>query len=276
MKELFLHFFVPAAILTLIFVALLLFVLPREIRTIFKRELKAYFVSPVAYVMIVVFLGLSNGLAFFLWHVLEWGEADLFRSYFFWLPLYMTLVVPALGMRLWSEEQRLGTMELVLTMPLSPWHAILGKFLAAAVVIFAMLVLSFPIVWTINYLGDPDNGVMFAGYLATFLVGLVYLAVTSVMSALTRSQMVALLISFAVCLILWLGGLPPVNDFVTSLRGIGLALWPFLKGIQLVEILSPFEQFAKGDLHVSHLVFFISFVGFCLVATSVALRMKRA
>ena len=180
-----LDFALPTLILSALFVGIVFFVLPREVRTIFKRELKSYFTSPIAYVLFVVFLGISNTLSFFFTGVLEGGEADLFLPYFQYLPWYL---VPAVGMRLWSEEQRLGTMELMLTMPLAPWHAILGKFLAAAVVLFGMLVLSFPIVWTINYLGDPDNGVIMSGFVATFFVALCFLAVTSVISAITRSQ----------------------------------------------------------------------------------------
>ncbi|MEM6916707.1 MAG: ABC transporter permease, partial [Verrucomicrobiota bacterium] len=214
-----LEFAIPTIIVSGIFVTILLFLLPREVRTIFKRELKSYFTSPIAYVLFVVFLGISNTLSFFFTGVLESREADLFLTYFQYLPWYLILIAPAVGMRLWSEEQRLGTMELLLTMPIAPWHAILGKYLAAAVVLCAMLVLSFPIVWTINYLGDPDNGVIMAGFVATFFVALCFLAITSVVSALTRSQLVALLVSVTACLVLWLGGLPNVSELLMNMKG---------------------------------------------------------
>lgn len=270
------HFAIPTAIIAAIFVAIVFYVLPREVRTIFKRELASYFTSPIAYVLFVVFLGISNALSFFFTGVLEGGEADLFLPYFQYLPWYLILIAPAVGMRLWSEEQRLGTMELMLTMPLAPWHAILGKYLAAAVVLFTMLVLSFPIVWTINYLGEPDNGVVMAGFVASFLVALCFLSVTSFVSAMTRSQLVALLISVAICLVLWLGGLPHLSEMLMNLKGGWLITWPVLKLVNAVGVMPHFTELAKGVLGVRDIVFFLTFIGFCLFATSVAIRLKRA
>ena len=319
-----LEFAIPTLIVSAIFVAILFFVLPREVRTIFKRELKSYFTSPIAYVLFVVFLGISNTLSFFFTGVLEGGEADLFLPYFQYLPWYLVLIAPAVGMRLWSEEQRLGTLELMLTMPLAPWHAILGKYLAAAVVLFAMLVLSFPIVWTINYLGDPDNGVVLAGFVATFFVALCFLAVTSVISAITRSQLVALLVeppevrvvevqrldelidlgkvqaalllpdpqavaawrfpdgmsievhAFDADASLWLGGLPHLRELLMNLKGGWLVFWPILKLINVLGVMPHFTELAKGVLSLRDIVFFVSFITFCLFATSVAIRLKRA
>ncbi|MEM9015703.1 MAG: ABC transporter permease [Verrucomicrobiota bacterium] len=271
-----LDFAIPTLIVSAIFVAIVLFALPREVKTIFKRELKSYFTSPIAYVLFIVFLGISNTISFFFTGVLEGGEADLFLPYFQYLPWYLILIAPAVGMRLWSEEQRLGTMELLLTMPIAPWHAILGKFLAAAVVLFAMLVLSFPIVWTINYLGDPDNGVIMAGFVATFLVALCFLAVTSVISALTRSQLVALLVSVSICLVLWLGGLPNISELVMSLKGGWLIFWPILKLVNVLGVMPHFTELAKGVLGLRDIVFFLTFIAFCLFATSVVIRLRRA
>lgn len=274
--KLILHFAIPTLIVSAIFVAILMFLLPREVRTIFKRELKSYFTSPIAYVLFVVYLGISSTLSFFFTGVLEGGEADLFLPYFQYLPWYLVLIAPAVGMRLWSEEQRLGTMELLLTMPVAPWHAILGKYLAAAVVLFTMLVLSFPIVWTINYLGDPDNGVIMAGFVATLLVALCFLAVTSVISALTRSQLVALLVSIAICLMLWLGGLPHISELVMNLKGPSLIAWPLLKLVSVLGVMPHFTELAKGVLAFRDIIFFLTFIAFCLFATSVAIRLKRA
>lgn len=271
-----LKFALPTVIVSAVFVAILLFVLPREVRTIFKRELKSYFTSPIAYVLFVVFLGISSTLSFFFTGVLEGGEADLFLPYFQYLPWYLVLIAPAVGMRLWSEEQRLGTLELILTMPLAPWHAILGKYLAAGVVLFGMLVLSFPIVWTMNFLGDPDNGVIMAGFVATFFVALCFLAVTSVISAITRSQLVALLVSVAICLMLWLGGLPHLSELVMNLKGGWLVFWPVLKLVNVIGVMPHFTELAKGVLGLRDIVFFITFIVFCLFATSVAIRLKRA
>ena len=271
-----LEFAIPTLIVSAIFVAILFFLLPREVRTIFKRELKSYFTSPIAYVLFIVFLGISSTLSFFFTGVLEGGEADLFLPYFQYLPWYLVLIAPAVGMRLWSEEQRLGTLELMLTMPLAPWHAILGKYLAAAVVLFAMLVLSFPIVWTMNFLGDPDNGVIKAGFVATFFVALCFLAVTSVISAITRSQLVALLVSVALCMMLWLGGLPHLSELLMNLKGGWLVFWPILKLVNVIGVMPHFTELAKGVLGLRDIVFFLSFITFCLFATSVAIRLKRA
>ncbi|MDF1752631.1 MAG: ABC transporter permease [Verrucomicrobiales bacterium] len=252
------------------------YALPREVRTIFKREFKGYFNSPIAYVLFVVFLGLSNGMSFFFFGVLESQEASLTYTYFQYMPLYLALIVPAVGMRIWSEEQRQGTMELMLTMPLAPWHAIVGKYLAAAAVIFLMLVLSFPIVWTINYLGSPDNGVIFTGFVATFFVALCYLAVTSVLSALSRSQLVAFLISFAICIVIYLAGFPQVSNMLMNLKGGAIVLWPLLKLLNAIGVMPHFTELAKGVLGFRDVVFFTTFVLFCLFATSVAIRMRRA
>ncbi len=271
-----LSFAIPTAIIAAVFIGILRFVLPREVRTIFKRELKSYFTSPIAYVLFVVFLGISNAISFFFTGVLEGGEADLFLPYFQYLPWYLILIAPAVGMRLWSEEQRLGTMELMLTMPLAPWHAILGKYLAAAVVLFVMLVLSFPIVWTINFLGEPDNGVILAGFVATYFVALCFLAVTSVISAITRSQLVALLVSVAICLVLWLGGLPHISEMLMNLKGAWLVAWPVLALVNAVGVMPHFTELATGKLAARDITFFVTFVAFCLFATSVAIRLKRA
>lgn len=270
------EFAIPTLVVSAIFVAILMFALPREVRTIFKRELKSYFTSPIAYVLFVVFLGISNTLSFFFTGILEGGEADLFLPYFQYLPWYLVLIAPAVGMRLWSEEQRLGTMELLLTMPIAPWHAILGKYLAAAVVLFAMLVLSFPIVWTINYLGDPDNGVIMAGFVATFFVALCFLAVTSVISAMTRSQLVALLVSVTLCMVLWLGGLPNISELLMNMKGGWLVFWPIVKLINVVGLMPHFSELAKGVLGFRDIVFFLTFIAFCLFATSVVIRLRRA
>lgn len=273
---LFVNFFIPSALIAGAFWAVMKFLLPREIRTIFMREFYGYFNSPIAYVLFVVFLGLSNGMSFFFFGVLESQEASLTFTYFQYMPLYLALIVPAVGMRIWSEEQRQGTMELLLTMPLAPWHAIVGKFLAASAVIFLMLVLSFPIVWTINYLGNPDNGVIFTGFVATFFVALCYLSVTSVMSAISRSQLVAFLVSFAICIVIYLAGFPQVSNILMNLKGLGVLLYPILKLLNSIGVMPHFTELAKGVLGFRDIVFFATFVGFCLFATSVAIRMRRA
>lgn len=274
--EVLLHFGIPTVIISAIFIALMMFAMPREVRTVFKRELKAYFLSPIAYVCVVVFLLASNGLAFFFGQILEAGEANLTRSYFTFVPWCFIFIAPAVGMRLWSEEQRLGTMELLLTMPVAPWHAIIGKYLAAAVVIFAMLALSFSIVVVMNFLGNPDNGVIMAGFVASFLVGLCFLAIASAVSAFTRSQIVALLISIFICLVLYLGGWPPIANALPTLKGAALIFWPILKLFNALSVTPHFEELSKGILGLRDIIFFLTFIGFCLFLTAVVIRVKRA
>ncbi|HUF63184.1 MAG TPA: ABC transporter permease subunit [Verrucomicrobiales bacterium] len=239
-----------------------------NIVTILKKELRSYFNSPLAYVLIVIFLLAAQGFAFLFGGVFERQEASLTESFFFWHPWLFMVLAPALGMRLWSEEQRLGTMELLLTMPVAPWHAIVGKFLAASVIIFLALALTFPIWMTISYLGKPDHGVIFAGYCASFLLGTSFLAVTSAVSAFTRSQVVAFVIAVAVCLLLILAGFPPVVQFLNEFR--------FGEMVAAFGVLTHFNELAKGILVLRDVFFFLSVTGFCLYFTAVVLKSKRA
>lgn len=267
------YFVLPAVVVSGVFLVLLKLVAPSAIRTVFKREVKSYFMSPIAYVCVVTFLLISNGISFWFGGVLERGEADLYMSYFQYLPWYFVVVAPAVGMRLWSEEQRLGTMELILTMPIAPWQAIVGKYLAASVVLFSMLVLSFPIVLTVNYLGSPDNGVILAGFVASLLVALSFLSITSMVSAFTRSQIVALLISIGLCLFVWLVGLQPVSDTLLKL----FPSLPWIAGfVSGLSVLTHFNELSKGILVSRDLVFFLSFIVFCLFGTAVGLRLNRS
>src|SRR5689334_13976952 len=172
-----------------------------NIKTITKRELTSYFTSPVAYVFIVIFLLLLGFFTFMLGGFFERGEASLI-SFFYWHPWLYLFLVPAVGMRLWSEERRQGTMELLLTMPITPWQAIVGKFLASWLFLGIALALTFPITMTVNYLGNPDNGVIFASYVGSFLMAGAYLAITSMTSAMTRNQVVSFIISVVICFLL--------------------------------------------------------------------------
>ena len=150
----------------------------RNIRTIARRELAGYFASPVAFVFIVIFLLLSGFFTFMVAGFFERGEAGL-ETFFTWHPWLYLFLVPAVGMRMWSEERRLGTIELLLTMPVTPWQAIVGKFLASWAVVALALVLTFPVVITVNYLGHPDNGVILAGYIGSLLMAGAYLAISA-------------------------------------------------------------------------------------------------
>jgi ABC-2 type transport system permease protein len=166
-----------------------------NIKTIAKRELIGYFASPVAYVFIVIFLLLVGFFTFMIGGFFERGEATL-MSFFLWHPWLYLFLVPSVGMRLWSEERRQGTMELLLTMPITSWQAILGKFFASWAFLGLALVLTFPIIMTVNYLGNPDNGVIFAGYIGSLLLAGSYLAISCMTSAMTRNQVISFILSW--------------------------------------------------------------------------------
>src|SRR5689334_19579054 len=187
-----------------------------NIKTISKRELAAYFSAPLAYVFIVIFLLLCGFFTFFVGGFFELRQASLVRPFFTWLPWFYLFLVPAVGMRLWAEERRVGTIELLLTMPITSWQAILGKFLASWIFLLLALILTFPVVITVNYLGHPDNGVIFCGYIGSWLLAGSYLAISCITSAMTRNQVVSFIISVVICLFLILAGFPPVIRFLQS------------------------------------------------------------
>src|SRR2546426_8406169 len=186
-----------------------------NIRAITRRELHGYFASPVAYVFIVIFLLMVGFFTFMAGGFFERAEASLI-SFFLWHPWLYLFLVPAAGMRLWSEERRLGTMELLLTMPITTWQAIVGKFLASWLFLALALALTFPVVLTVNYLGHPDNGVIVTAYIGSWLMAGAYLAISCITSAMTRVQVVSFIISVVVCLFLILAGFPPVINVISS------------------------------------------------------------
>src|SRR5258708_21601364 len=182
----------------------------KVIWTITKRELIAYFTSPVAYVVLVIFLLRTGFLTLTAGNFFERGEASL-AAFFGWHPWLYLVVVPAIGMRLWAEERRSGTLELLFTMPVATWQAIVAKFLASLLFIAVALLLTFPTVVTVNVLVEPDNGAIFTGYLGSFFLSGAYLAITCITSAMTRNQVVAFILSVVVCLFLVLAGFNPVT-----------------------------------------------------------------
>src|SRR5947209_5307388 len=192
-----------------------------NIQTIAKRELGGYFASPLAFVIIVLFLFLMGFFSFMIGFLLERREASLYW-FFYWHPWLYLFLVPAIGMRLWSEERRMGTMELLLTMPITAWQAIVGKFLASWAFLALALVLTFPIVITVNYLGHPDNGIIFCGYVGSFLLAGAYLAISCLTSAMTRNQVISFILAVVVCLLFLLAGFPPVLNLFNSWAGVGL------------------------------------------------------
>src|SRR5213594_1963753 len=204
-----------------------------------KRELQGYFASPVAYVFIVIFLLMVGFFTFMAGGFFERAEASLI-SFFLWHPWLYLFLVPAAGMRLWSEERRLGTMELLLTMPVTAWQAIVGKFLASWLFLGLALALTFPVWITVNYLGDPDNGVIFCGYIGSFLLAGAYLAIGSLTSAMTRNQVISFIVSVVICLFLILAGWPPITDLLVQWAPVWLvdtvasfSVIPHFQGLQL-------------------------------------------
>lgn len=235
---------------------------------IFKREVKAYFNNPLAYVLIIIFTLLALGLAF-LTGFIENNDASL-EGFFRWHPWIYMIFGPAIGMRLWAEEHRTGTTELLLTMPVSPWQAIAGKFLASLVVLSAALLSTVSILFTVSWLGDPDWAKVICGYIGSFLVGAASIAIACAVSALTRSQITCLLVSVFICFILVLLGYDFVADFF---RDVSETLSSIANGISL---LWHGQEMAKGNMRLQSLVYLFSVIGFSLFATSVIIRTKRS
>src|SRR5205809_5967905 len=214
-----------------------------NIKTITKRELGAYFSSPLAYIFIVIFLLLCGFFTFFVGGFFEINQASLVRPFFIWHPWFYLFLVPAVGMRLWAEERRVGTLELLLTMPITAWQAIVGKFLASWLFLGLALLLTFPIVLTVNYLGSPDNGVIFSGYIGSWLMAGAYLAISCITSAMTRNQVVSFIISVVICLFFILAGFPPVIRFLQGWASPGL-----VDAIASISVITHFDGFQRGVL----------------------------
>jgi ABC-2 type transport system permease protein len=244
-----------------------------NIKTITKRELVAYFASPLAYVFIVIFLLLCGFFTFFVASFFEQNQAALARPFMMWHPWFYLFLVPAVGMRLWAEERRVGTIELLLTMPITAWQAIVGKFLASWLFLLLALVLTFPLVLTVNILGHPDNGVILCSYVGSWLMAGAYLAVSCATSALTRTQVVSFILAVVVCLFLILAGFPPV---IRMLQGWSWASPKIVDLIASISVITHFDGFQKGVLDLRDIIFFLSIIGFSLFTTSVILRGHRA
>ncbi len=240
--------------------------MPSPIKPIFKREFLGYFRSPVAYVFLVVFLMASVGLAWFVGGFFESDQASLDR-YFYFLPWVFIIFAPAAGMRLWSEEKRSGTIELLFTLPVTPLEAVMGKFLAGWAFLSLAIVLSFPLAVTVGYLGSPDWGVIASSYLGSILMAGAYLAVCSLTSALTKNQVISFVISVLVCLVLVFLGWSVFND----LLGAALPVW----AVDLLANFSfktHFDPFLKGIIDPKDVVFFLSLAGFALFLNVLALE----
>jgi ABC-2 type transport system permease protein len=242
----------------------------RNTGIIMRRELASYFATPLAYVFIFIFLVLAAAFTFYLGGFYERGQADLegFFSFHPWLYLFL---IPALSMRLWAEERKSGSIELLMTQPVRLWDAVVGKFLAAWVFTTLALALTFPIWLTVNYLGKPDNGAILAAYLGSALLAGGFLSIGSCMSALTRNQVVAFILALVGCFAFLLAGFPMVLDLFR-----GWAPAALVDAISSLSFLTHFESIAKGVIDVRDLLYFAMLIGFFLLATTIALELRKA
>jgi ABC-2 type transport system permease protein len=241
-----------------------------NILAIFKRELYGYFATPVAYVFIVIFLFLTGIFTFYLGAFYERGQADL-EPFFRFHPWLYLFLIPAVAMRLWSEERKTGTIELLMTLPVSITDAVLGKFLAAWCFSAVALALTFPIWITVNYLGDPDNTVIIAGYIGSLLMAGGFLAIGSCISALTRSQVIAFVISVVICFLFILSGFPLVLDFFQ-----GWAPQALVDAIASLSFLTHFDSIKKGVIDLRDLIYYAVLISFWLYATVVVVDARKA
>ncbi|MBM3384572.1 MAG: ABC transporter permease, partial [Betaproteobacteria bacterium] len=219
---------------------------------------------------LVIFLLLAGFFTFTAGAFFERGEAGL-TAFFAWHPWLYLVLVPAVGMRLWSEERRSGTIELLLTMPVTTAQAIAGKYLASWLFLALALALTFPVVITVNVLGNPDNGTLLAGYLGSLMLAGAYLAVSCMTSAMTRNQVVAFILSVVLCLFLILAGFNPVTDLL-----VRWASPAFVDTVAAFSVITHFDGFQKGVIDSRDLLFFLSVIGFALFATGAIIRGHRA
>lgn len=242
----------------------------RNIGIIFRRELASYFATPVAYVFIVIFLVLAGAFTFYLGGFYETGQANL-TAFFGFHPWLYLFLVPAISMRLWAEERKTGSIELLMTMPVTMWQAVVGKFLAAWAFTGIALALTFPIWITVNYLGSPDNGVIVAAYVGSLLMAGGLLAIGAAISASTRNQVVAFIITVTLCFLFMLAGFPLVLDFFR-----GWAPQPVVDAIATMSFLTHFQSIVKGVIDLRDLTFFGLVIGFFLLANAIVLDLKKA
>lgn len=241
----------------------------RMIAVIAQRELAAYFATPVATVFIVIFLALQGALTFNLGNFFDRGQADL-APFFSFIPWVFLLLIPAITMRLWAEERRLGTIELLLTLPITRAQAVLGKFLAAWAFCAIALALTFPFVLTVNFLGNPDNGVIAAGYVGALLVAGAFLSVGAAISASTKNQVIAFVLAVAVCFIFAVASYPIVTEFLS--RNV-----PVLAEVaRRISVFDRFLNFVRGVIALRDVIFFASFIGFWLFVNTVIVEARKA
>jgi len=241
-----------------------------HIAVIVRRELASYFATPLAYVFIVIFLVLAGALAFFVGNFFDRNQADL-QPFFTFHPWLYLVLIPALAMRLWAEERKSGTIELLLTLPISMTEAVAGKFLASWAFAGIALILTVPFWITVNYLGHPDNGVILASYVASFLMAGAFLAIGACLSALTKNQVIAFVVTAAVCFAFTVSGSPIVLGFIK-----GWAPEAVLGTVAGFSFLTHFNAIIRGVIDLRDAVFFLSVIAFFLYANTVIVDLKKA
>ncbi len=242
----------------------------RNFKAIFKRELKGYFESPVAYVFIVIFLLATTGCTFFISRFFE-NRAATLEPFFVWHPWLYLFLVPAVGMRLWSEERKSGTIELLFTLPVTMGQALAGKFVAAWLFVGIALFLTFPIIITVSYLGNPDYGIIFSSYLGSFLLAGGFLSVTCLFSAMTKNQVISFVLSVVACFAMLMLGVGVFTDFLNRFFPVWLS-----ESISAFSFYTHFQSFQRGLIDSRSLVYFVSMMVFMLAANAVVLEHKKS
>lgn len=233
------------------------------------RELAAYFTSPLAYVFIVIFLALAGGLTFFFGQWLERGQADL-QVFFLYHPYLYLFLIPAVGMRLWAEERKSGTIEFLLTLPVTTGQIVIGKFLAAWIFAGIALALTFPMWVTVNMLGQPDNGIILAAYIGSWLMAGGFLALSACISALTKNQVIAFVLASALCFVFMMSGVEIIQSFFRA--------WTpqaFVESVAELSFLTHFNDVSQGVIDIRDVVFFLSVIGVALFANAAIVEAKK-
>lgn len=237
---------------------------------VYKRELNSFFATPLAYIFIVIFLILTGLFTFYLGRFYERGQADLLPFFNFHPWLYLFLV-PAIAMRLWAEDRNNGTIEILMTLPLSLTDLVLGKFLAAWSFVGIALALTFPLWISVNYLGAPDNGVIFASYVGSWLMAGGFLAIGSCMSALTKNQVIAFILAVVVCFLFVVSGSSMVLD---GFHGWAPAI--IVDAIASFSFLTHFNAISKGVIDLRDVCYFLVLIASWLMATAIVIDLKKA
>ena len=239
-------------------------------QVIFRREFRAYFATPLAAVFLVVFLFMSGVFSFSMGGLFERGQADL-RSFFQFVPWLFLFLAPALSMRLWAEERRLGTIEVLTTLPIPLWHAVVGKFLAAWFFSLVALALTAPLWMTVSWLGDPDQGVIVAGYIGSAMVAGIFLAIGGFVSALTKNQVIAFVVTIVACFLVLLSGFPLVLNFFRGWMSPGA-----VEAIASISVLTHFNSLMRGVVELRDVVYFASGICALMVATTFVVDWRKS